>query len=55
MKHKVAEGMERSRERMFAMMDRVHERNKDVPLEVIQSEVDEAIAAARGPKPKPWR
>lgn len=41
--------MERSRERMFAMMDRVHERNKDVPLEVIEAEVDEAIAAARRP------
>lgn len=39
--------MERSRERLFAMIDQVHERNKDLPAEVIQAEVDAAVAQVR--------
>ncbi|MGI8925087.1 MAG: type II toxin-antitoxin system Phd/YefM family antitoxin [Tepidiformaceae bacterium] len=41
------EAMERNRERLFAMIDQVHERNKDAPVEIIQADVDEAIAKIR--------
>jgi hypothetical protein len=39
--------MERNRERLFAMIDRVHDQNKDVPAEVIEGEVAEAITQVR--------
>jgi prevent-host-death family protein len=38
---------ERERESLWAMIEEVHERNKDVPYEVIQQEVDEAIREVR--------
>ena len=41
------EAMERSRERMFSMMDEVHRRNADVPPEVLEAEVAEALDAVR--------
>ncbi|MBI2767009.1 MAG: hypothetical protein HYX53_14005 [Chloroflexi bacterium] len=41
------EAMERRRDELFAMIDRVHERNKDVPSEVIEAEVRQAVAAVR--------
>lgn len=39
--------MERGRDRMFDMIEEVHERNKDVPYEVIEKEIDEAIREVR--------
>jgi prevent-host-death family protein len=41
------EALVRSRERLFAMIDKVHEANRDVPVEVIEAEVAEAIRKAR--------
>ena len=41
------EAMERSRERLWEMIEEVQQRNKDVPYEVIQQEVDEAIREVR--------
>jgi prevent-host-death family protein len=45
------EAMERRRkeagERMWAMIQEVHERNKDVPPEEIEREIEEAIAEVR--------
>lgn len=35
------------RERFFAMIDEVRERNNDIPPEVIEAEVEEAIQAVR--------
>ena len=35
------------RERLFELIERAQERNKDVPYEVIQREVDEAIREVR--------
>ena len=48
---------ETNRERLFEMIDEVHKRNKGVPVEVIQAEVDAAIAevreqASRKPRPQ---
>jgi len=42
------EAMEQSRERLFAFIEKVQERNKDVPYEVIEEEVRRAVAEARG-------
>jgi hypothetical protein len=41
------EVLERSRKRLIDMIEEVHERNKDVPYEVIQKEIDEAIREVR--------
>ena len=47
------EAMERDRERLFSMIDRVHEQNKDVPPQVVQDAIDEAIAAVRKQAARP--
>jgi len=39
--------IEASRDRLWEMIEEVQERNKDVPYEVIQREVDEAIREVR--------
>jgi prevent-host-death family protein len=41
------DAIERNRERLREMIEEVHERNTDVPYEVIQKEVDEAIREVR--------
>ena len=41
------ENMERTRKRFWDMVEEIHERNKDVPYEVIQSEVDAAVREVR--------
>jgi len=41
------ENIERTRKRFWDMIDEVHERNKDVPYEVIQAEVDAAVREVR--------
>jgi prevent-host-death family protein len=43
------EAIERSRERLFDLIEKAQERNKDVPYEVIERDVAEAIAEVRGP------
>jgi prevent-host-death family protein len=42
------ETMERSRERLFELIEKNWERNKDVPYEEIQREVEQAIRGVRG-------
>ena len=42
------EVMERSRERLFELIEKNWERNKDVPYEEIEREVQEAIKEVRG-------
>jgi PHD/YefM family antitoxin component YafN of YafNO toxin-antitoxin module len=37
-----------ARRRLFAMIDKVHEANRDVPVEVIEANVAEAIRKIRG-------
>lgn len=44
------EAMERDRERLFELIEKNWERNKDVPYEEIEREVQQAIEEARGPK-----
>jgi len=39
--------IERRREQLWQMIEEVHERNKDVPYEVIEAEVAEAIRQVR--------
>ena len=41
------ESMERNRERLFEMIDKVHELNRDVPIEEIEEDVRLAIAEVR--------
>ncbi|MDA1062324.1 MAG: type II toxin-antitoxin system Phd/YefM family antitoxin [Chloroflexi bacterium] len=41
------EAMERGRERMFALVEQAHERNRDAPLAEIDDEVAKAIAEVR--------
>jgi len=41
------ETMERSRERLFELIEKNWERNKDVPYEVIEREVEQAIREVR--------
>jgi prevent-host-death family protein len=41
------ESMERSRDRLFELIEKAQERNKDVPYEVIQREVEQAIREVR--------
>ena len=41
------ENIERTRKRFWDMIDEIHERNKDVPYEVIQAEVDAAVREVR--------
>lgn len=48
------ESMERSRERLFELIERNWERNKNVPYEEIQRDVDEAIREVRAQR-KPAR
>ena len=42
------EVMERSRERLFELIEKNWERNKDVPYEKIEREIQEAIKEVRG-------
>ena len=42
------EAMERSRERLFELIEKSWERNKDAPYEEIEREVQEAIEQVRG-------
>jgi len=42
------EAIERSRERIFQLVEKNWERNKDVPYETIEREVDKAVAEVRG-------
>ena len=39
--------IEQNRERLWETIDAIRERNKDVPYDVIQREVDEAVSAVR--------
>ncbi len=41
------QALEQERERMIELLDRTHERNKDVPYEVIEREVEQAIREVR--------
>ena len=41
------ESMERSRERLFELIEKAQERNKDVPYEVIEREIELAIREVR--------
>lgn len=47
------ESMERNREDLFAIMEQMHERTKDIPDEVIQDSIDEAIAYVRNTPTQP--
>jgi len=42
------ETMERSRERLFELIEKNWERNKDVPYEEVRREVEQAIRETRG-------
>jgi prevent-host-death family protein len=42
------EAMERSRERLFELIEKNWERNKDIPYEEIEREVQQAIGEVRG-------
>jgi prevent-host-death family protein len=42
------EAMERSRERLFELIEENWERNKDIPYEEIEREVQQAIGEVRG-------
>jgi len=42
------EAMERSRERLFELIEKNWERNKDIPYEEIEREVQQAIEEVRG-------
>ena len=42
------ETMERSRERLFELIEKNWERNKDIPYEEIQREAEQAIREVRG-------
>ena len=42
------EAMERSRERLFELIENNWERNKDVPFDEVEREVQEAIKEMRG-------
>jgi prevent-host-death family protein len=42
--------MERSRERFFARVDELHERNRDVPHDVIEREIALAVKEVRSAK-----
>jgi prevent-host-death family protein len=42
------QAMERSRERIFQLVEKNWERNKDVPYDTVEEEVGKAIAQARG-------
>ena len=44
------EVMERSRERLFELIEKNWERNKDIPYEEIEREVQQAIEEVRGTK-----
>src|SRR3989304_2831981 len=44
--------MERSRERLWELIEKAQERNKDVPYEVIEREVEEAIGEVRAEQAK---
>jgi prevent-host-death family protein len=41
------EAMERSRERLFQLIEKAQEKNKDVPYETIEQEVAEAVWEVR--------
>jgi prevent-host-death family protein len=41
------EAMERSRERLFQLIEKAQEKNKDVPYEVIEQEVAEVVREVR--------
>jgi len=42
------EAMEQSRERLFELIEKAQERNKNVPFEMIEKEVMKAVAEVRG-------
>jgi prevent-host-death family protein len=42
------EAMERSRERLFELIEKNWERNKDIPYEEIEREVQQAVEEVRG-------
>lgn len=42
------EAMEQSRERLFELIEKSQERNKNLPFEVIEKDVMAAVAEARG-------
>ena len=42
------EALEQSREQLFSLIERNWERNKDVPFDEVEREVQEAIQEARG-------
>lgn len=44
--------LEARRERFWNTVDAIREANKDVPYEVIQAEVDEAVRYVRGKAPR---
>jgi len=44
--------IERSRERLWELIEKAQERNKDVPYEVIEREVEEAIREVRAEQAK---
>lgn len=44
------EAMERSRERLWELVERSQARNANVPPEVLEREVDDAVRAVRGKK-----
>ena len=46
------ESIERNRDELWGMIEEMQERNKDVPAEVLQQEVDEAIAEVRAERRK---
>lgn len=41
------ENIERGRRELFEMIEKVHERNKDVPYEELQEEIDRAVREVR--------
>ena len=49
------EAMERDRERLFELIEKNWERNKDVPYEEIEREVQQAIEEVRGKRPEKVR
>ncbi|HLF77846.1 MAG TPA: type II toxin-antitoxin system prevent-host-death family antitoxin [Dehalococcoidia bacterium] len=49
---RVYETMTSNRDELFKMIEEIHERNRDVPPEVIQAEIDEAIREVRREKQK---
>jgi prevent-host-death family protein len=47
------QSMERSRERLFELIEKAQARNRDVPYAVIEEEVDKAVRQVRAKKRSP--